>query len=87
MKNWTDRQGVWVESDQGVGIRTVEKAIIGGSEIPCAYVDIVDGTGMTLASRIPEASLTNVRIARRSAIPPDRIAHLSAEALARMGYV
>lgn len=87
MKKWQERQGVWVESDQGVGIRTTEKIDIGGNEVAVGYVDIVSGTGETIAARVPEASLTNVHIARRASIPPDRIAHLSADQLARMGYV
>jgi hypothetical protein len=89
MKNWQDRQGVWVETDQGVGIRTTEKTEIAGTghAITVAYVDMVDATtGETIAARIPESSLGNVRIARRVAIPAARIAHLSAEQLARLGY-
>lgn len=87
MKKWQDRQGVWVETDQGIGIRTSEKMDISGNEFQVGYVDIVDSAGATIAARVPEASLTNVRLARRASIPPDRIAHLSAEQLARMGYV
>jgi hypothetical protein len=90
MKHWTARQGVWVETDQGVGIRTTEKTRLAltGTEITVAYVDIVDPTtGETIAARIPEASLGSVRIARRVAIPAARIAHLSAEQLGALGYV
>jgi hypothetical protein len=92
MKNWKERQGVWVETDQGVGIRNVEKVSIsdgsenGTIEIPTAYVDLVSSSGETIAARIPESSLGNVRIARRVAIPAARVAHLSAEQLARLGY-
>ena len=86
MNNWQDRQGVWVETDQGVGIRTVEKIAIEGADIAVAYVDMVSDAGETIAARIPESSLGNVRIARRVAIPAVRIAHLSAEQLARLGY-
>lgn len=87
MKTWDKRQGVWVESNEGVGIRTFETVDIAGRDLDVGYIDIVDGSGQTIAARVPEASLTNVRIARRASIPPDRIGHLSAETLARMGYV
>jgi hypothetical protein len=86
MKNWQDRQGVWVETDQGVGIRTVEKIAIEGTDIAVAYVDMVNDAGETIAARIPESSLGNVRIARRVAIPAARVAHLTAEQLATLGY-
>ena len=87
MKHWKDRQGVWVETDQGVGIRNFETVLVGSATVSVAYVDIVDKTGETHAARIPESSLGNVRIARRVAIPAARIAHLSAERLGLLGYL
>lgn len=90
MKNWKDRQGVWVETDQGVGVRTIEKTRLEGAvpvEISVGYVDMVNGAGETIAARVPELSLGNVRIARAAAIPSARIAHLPPATLQQLGYV
>lgn len=86
MKHWQDRQGVWIESDQGVGIRLIEKIRLGDQSIDAPYIHIVDSSGGTMA-QVPESALSNVRIARRASIPPDRIAHLNSEQLGRLGYV
>lgn len=89
MKHWTDRQGVWVETDQGVGIRTTEsiQLVKGAPAIRVGYIDMVNGEGDTIAARVPETSLSNVRLARRASIPACRIEGLSAESLVRLGYV
>lgn len=88
MKPWNKRQGVWVESDEGVGIRTFEvKKLSRGGEIEIGYVDLVGEDGVTIAAAVPEQSLTNVRIARASSIPRCRVEHLTVAQLAQMGYV
>lgn len=89
MKHWTERQGVWVETDQGVGIRTTEslQLVEGVPAIKVGYIDMVAGDGLTTAARVPETSLSNVRLARRASIPACRIEGLSAESLVRLGYV
>lgn len=92
MKNWQDRQGVWVRTDQGIGIRTVDNTSI---EVPgeparmvsTAYVDIVDGDGLTVAARVPQSSLSGVRIARLAEIPAARLVGQDPARLAKLGYV
>lgn len=77
MKHWTQRNGVWVESDQGVGLRLIENGEW--------WIHLVNPDGTTLA-QIPAARCANVVIARRESIPVARIAHLKGHQLAALGY-
>jgi hypothetical protein len=86
MKNWTDRQGVWVETDLGVGIRMIEATKLGSAEVMVPWVHLVGADGATLAA-LPESSVGNVRIARKSSIPTCRVEGISDERLAQLGYV
>lgn len=86
MQNWKDRQGVWVECNEGVGIRVVETVDVSGRAVPVPYVHLSNADGTTLA-QLPESSCTNVRQARAASIPASRIGHLTVEQLARLGYV
>lgn len=87
MKDWKNRNGVWVETDQGVGIRNLEKVSVAGGEITVAKIDLVNADGSTAVAGLPEASLSGVRIARAASIPHDRVAHLTSAQLAALGYV
>lgn len=91
MKHWKDRNGVWVETDQGVGIRlvdpkeirTADGAVVGRIDVPMIHLTDADGVTMV---EVPESAVGNVRIARRASIPAQRIAGFSDEQLARLGY-
>lgn len=88
MARLPERNGVWVETDQGIGIRNLHSILIGDVTIKVPKVDIVDpATGVTLAAEIPESALSNVRIARAASIPRCRVEHLNTQQLARLGYV
>jgi hypothetical protein len=92
------RNGQWIESDQGVGIYIIERKTtsatmeVNGQEVPVPTTDIehwihlVNDDGTTLA-HLPADRCKNVRIARASSIPVARVAHLSAEQMAALGYV
>lgn len=102
MKHWTQRQGVWVESDQGVGIRIFEivatkpdgsRKVVNSDYEPAEgetvtqepWLHLTNADGTTLA-QLPAASCTNVRLARSSSIPSARVAHMTADNLAALGY-
>ena len=93
MKAWMDRSGVWVETESGVGIRSLDtfknKGADGkedGTERKEWWIHLVNDDGTTLC-QIPADRCGEVVIARRESIPAERIAHLSEEQLTAMGYV
>lgn len=69
--------GMWVESDQGVGVYLVEKS--------APWVHLVNADGTTLA-QLPADRCNGLRIARKASIPAVRVAHLADDALAALGY-
>jgi hypothetical protein len=71
--------GMWVESDQGVGIVARERD---GS----MWLHLTDSEGSTLA-HVPMAVCKNVCIARAKSIPKGRVDHLTDKQLAAFGYV
>lgn len=87
MKHWTQRNGVWVESDQGVGIRKLDDVKqADGSTAQEWWIHLVNKDGTTLAA-IPADRCSNVVIARRESIPAVRIEQLTDVQLTALGYV
>jgi hypothetical protein len=95
----TIRAGMWVESDQGLGIVHTKQGsaveILDGegnvttrvAPDPELWVDIVDAQGQTVFS-MPASATGNLRQAslqRLRAMP--RVAHLSDAQLASFGYI
>lgn len=103
MKHWTQRQGVWVETEQGVGIRIFERVLVKANGARALVgADTAPGEGErldfepwihltnkdgTTLAQIPEAACKGLRIARRASIPQARIAALTDAQLTALGYV
>lgn len=96
------RNGMWVRTTAGVGIWVVERVAVAASgarrlvsgAAPLqagehvekeAWVHLTNPDGTTLA-QIPAANAGAIEQAAREDIPADRIAHLSDERLASLGY-
>ncbi len=96
------RNGMWVRGSAGVGIFMIENLAVkeDGSKRKLAggdglregerlvrepWVHLTNKDGTTFAE-IPAQAAGELRQAKVEDIPPARIAHLSAEALAEMGY-
>jgi hypothetical protein len=84
MKHWIERQGVWVETDLGVGIVLHEKDK--ETDTVQSWVHLVNDDGTTLAA-VPMTRCADVRQARLSSIPRARIAGAKPGVLAALGYV
>lgn len=81
------RNGMWVETDQGVGLFHVDELATadkpGTEKVP--RVHMVDSDGLTTVI-VNATDVTGLRQARAASIPAARVGHLDAETLARLGY-
>lgn len=73
------RPGMWVMTDQGVGIFSKERD---GSRT----VHLIAADGSTICA-IPFGLMAGVRQAKADEIPASRVEHLDEQRLARLGYV
>jgi hypothetical protein len=97
------KTGAWVMTAAGLGIQIIERVFVGqdgskrtanysealpegSTEEREAWVHLVNPDGTTYA-QIPNVAAGFVHIAKKSEIPEIRIAHLTDEQLAAMGYV
>jgi hypothetical protein len=97
------KTGAWVMTAAGLGIQIIERVFLaadgskrtanysealpgGSSETRETWVHLVNPDGTTYA-QIPEQAAGGIRLARKSELPEIRIAHLTDEQLAAMGYV
>jgi hypothetical protein len=97
------KTGAWVMTAAGLGIQIIERVFMasdgskrtanyseelpkGSTESRETWVHLVNPDGTTYA-QIPEQAAGEIRLAKRSEIPALRIAHLTDEQLAAMGYV
>lgn len=71
--------GMWVMTDQGLGIIAVERD-------RSTWVHLVDDQGDTLAA-LPLDRASRIRIAKAKELPAKRVGHLSDKQLAAFGYV
>lgn len=96
------RNGMWVSSDQGVGIYTAHRVAItatsrrpldgGAQALPAEtvvnepWVHLTDASGNTLAA-LPAERCSFLRQADAAELPAARVGHLSFAELAALGYL
>lgn len=103
MDKLENKTGAWVICSAGLGIQVIERVIVaadgsrrvansfeplppGARAEKETWIHLVNPDGTTMA-QIPRVAAGELRIAKKSEIPALRIAHLTDEQLAVMGYV